>query len=315
MKIVSSILTKNSCYQIGEKMQVKGLMLHSIGCPQPRAEVFAKGWNNPTKEVAVHGFIDGLTGDVWQFLPWDICGWHAGGAANKTHIGVEMGEPDCIKYKPNSATFTVSAADKPAAIEVAKRTYASAVELFAELCHQFNLDPTKDGVIIGHAEGHARGIASNHADPEHIWRQLGMSYTMDTFRAAVAKKLAELNGETETPDEPQQPEDTNYVLYQVQRGDTLSGIGVKFGVDWRTLVTLNNLADPNLIFPGQILKISCKELVGEEPYTVKAGDSLWGLAKKFYGAGWKYTEIMKRNGLKSSTIHPGDVLIVKSSQS
>ena len=90
MKIIESMLTENSCYKLSRKMQVKGLMLHSIGCPQPRAEVFARGWNDPAKEVAVHGFIDGLTGDVWQFLPWDICGWHAGGAANLTHIGVEI---------------------------------------------------------------------------------------------------------------------------------------------------------------------------------------------------------------------------------
>lgn len=305
MKIIESILTENSCYKIGEKMKVKGLMLHSIGCPQPRAEVFAKGWNNPTKEVAVHGFIDGNTGDVWQFLPWDICGWHAGGAANKTHIGVEMGEPDCIRYKFNSATFTVSAADKPAAIEVVKRTYASAVELFAELCRQFDLDPMEDGVIIGHAEGHTRGIASNHADPEHIWRQLGLNYTMDTFR----KDVAVLLGKSAETDKSWDCE------YPVRAGDTLSAIGARFNTSWVKLVELNSIVDPNLIYPGQILKISCKGLVDEEPYTVKSGDSLWGLAKKFFGSGWKYTEIMKRNGLKSSTIHPGDVLIVKSSQS
>ena len=53
------------------------------------------------------------------------------------------------------------------------------------LCKQFNLDPLADGVIISHREGAARGIASDHADPEHLWNQLGMSYTMNTFRAAV----------------------------------------------------------------------------------------------------------------------------------
>lgn len=46
MKIIKSILTENSCYKIGEGMKVKGLMLRSIGCPQPRAEVFARGRND-----------------------------------------------------------------------------------------------------------------------------------------------------------------------------------------------------------------------------------------------------------------------------
>lgn len=296
MKIVESILMKNTCFKISKKMTVKGLMLHSIGCPQPRASVFAKGWNDPNKEVAVHGFIDGLTGDVWHFLPWDICGWHAGGAANQTHIGVEMGEPDCIKYKPSSATFTVKDSDRPAAIACALRTYNAAVDLFAFLCKKFNLDPLADGVIIGHAEGHARGIASNHGDPEHLWRQLGMPNTMDTFRHDVAKAM----GKTAKPS-------TGYTVYVVRSGDTLSGIGVKFGVEWRELVTLNNIVDPSLIYPGQHIRIP---QTGVVMYTVKSGDSLWKIAKEKLGAGTRYKEIMQVNGMTKAAIYPGDTLII-----
>ena len=311
MKIIESMLTNNSCYKIGKPITVQGLMLHSIGCPQPNASVFARRWNDPNKEVAVHGMIDGNTGEVWQFLPWDIWGWHAGGSANLTHIGVEMCEPDCIKYKPSSSYFTYKPEDRDRAIACVETTYNSAVELFAWLCQKFNLNPLGDGVIIGHAEGHARGVASNHGDPEHLWKQLGMSYTMDTFRAAVAEKLAELKGETQTPEEPEQPEDTNYITYQVQRGDTLSGIGVKFGVDWRTLVTFNNLADPNLIFPGQVMKIPQEESTRKIiQYTVQSGDSLWAIAKKYLGAGWKYTEIVKSSGLTKAAIYPGDILTI-----
>lgn len=53
------------------------------------------------------------------------------------------------------------------------------------LCKKFHLDPLADGVIISHKEGHSRGVASNHGDPEHLWTQLGMGYTMDGFRRAV----------------------------------------------------------------------------------------------------------------------------------
>lgn len=299
MKIIESLLTKNTCFKINKKMTVKGLMLHSIGCPQPRASVFANGWNDPKKEVAVHGFIDGLTGDVWQFLPWNICGWHAGGAANQTHIGVEMGEPDCIKYKPSSATFTIKDSDRPAAIACAQRTYNAAVELFAYLCNSFGLDPLADGVIIGHAEGHARGIASNHGDPEHLWRQLGMPKTMDGFRCDVAAKMDKV--------EVEKPSDINYTDYVVRSGDTLSGIGVKFGVDWRELVTLNNIVDPGLIYPGQHIRIPGTKVT---TYTVKAGDSLWKIAKEQLGAGARYKEIVQANGMTKAVIYPGDTLII-----
>lgn len=193
MKLVESILTKNPCYTAGRKIEVKGLMLHSVGCSQPSALAFIKNWNSPSFDRAcVHCFIDGNDGTVYQTLPWNHRGWHCGssinGSANNTHIGVEMCEPSCITYV-GGATFKCS--DIATAKAVVKRTYEAAVELFAMLCKKFSLDPLADGVIISHKEGHSRGIASNHGDPEHLWSQLGMGYTMDSFRKAVKAAMIE----------------------------------------------------------------------------------------------------------------------------
>ena len=187
MKIIQSIMTKNPCYTAGKKITVKGLMLHSVGCPQPSASVFVKNWNTPSHDTScVHAFIDGNTGDVYQTLPWNHRGWHGGGSSNNTHIGVEMCEPGCIKYTGGSS-FVCS--DVATAKAVVQRTYDTSVQLFAHLCKQYNLNPLGAGVIVSHAEGHKRGIASNHGDPEHLWKQLGMGYTMDTFRKAVKKQM------------------------------------------------------------------------------------------------------------------------------
>lgn len=157
----------------------KGLMLHSVGCPQPRAEVFVNTWNKSDAKVAVHAVLQS-DGTVYQCLPWNYRGIHAGGTANNTHIGIEMTEPDCIKYTKGSS-FTCSDVEKAKAQAIG--TYNTAVELFAQLCKEFNLDPMTD--IISHSEGHAQGVASNHGDPVHLWKQLGLGYTMDTFRKAV----------------------------------------------------------------------------------------------------------------------------------
>ncbi len=187
MKLVESILTRNPCYTAGRKITVKGLMLHSVGCPQPKASVFINSWNSASYgRACVHGFIDGNDGTVYQTLPWNHRGWHCGGSGNNTHIGIEMCEPACIKYTSGS-NFACS--DKAAARAVAKRTYEAAVELFAMLCKKYSLDPLADGVIVSHREGHSRGIASNHGDPEHLWDGLGMGYTMDGFRRAVKAKM------------------------------------------------------------------------------------------------------------------------------
>ena len=112
-------------------------------------------------------------------------GWHCSGSANGTHIGVEMTEPD----------VSMSYAE---AAEQITGTYHAAVELFAQLCEMYSLDPLADGVIIGHAEGHRRGVASNHADPELLWNTYGMGYTMDGFRQDV---YAEMHKNDEEDDE------------------------------------------------------------------------------------------------------------------
>ena len=65
MRIVESFLTKNPCYTAGEKITVKGLMLHSVGCAQQSASVFTTGWNDEKYDAAcVHAFIDGNDGTV-----------------------------------------------------------------------------------------------------------------------------------------------------------------------------------------------------------------------------------------------------------
>ena len=184
MNITKAILTENLCYKEGKTIKVKGLMLHSVGCPQPSAQVFVRNWNTSSSArlACVHGFIDANTGDVYQTLPWEHRGWHCGSAANNTHIGIEMCEPDCIKYT-TGANFQCS--DKERARTMVKRTYDSAVELFAYLCKQYNLNPLEEGIIVSHSEGFKRGVASNHADPEHLWKRLEMPYTMDGFRKDV----------------------------------------------------------------------------------------------------------------------------------
>jgi len=199
VKIIEYLLTRNRCYQAAKQNTKGGLMLHSVGCPQPSAQVFVNSWNNADKSVCVHAFIDANTGDVYQTLPWEYRGWHCGsgpnGSGNNTHIGVEMCEPACIRYT-GGARFTCSNVEEARA--AVKRTYESAVQLFAELCERFRLDPLADGVILSHEEGHKRGIASNHGDPVHLWNQLNMGYTMDGFRKAVKAAM----GSAAVPAEP-----------------------------------------------------------------------------------------------------------------
>lgn len=197
VSIIEAFATNNKCYQIGAPLYPQGIMLHSIGCPQPNAAVMARYYNQYQpggQSVCVHGFIQ-RDGTYYQTLPYTMRAWHCGGSANSTHIGIEMTEPASIVYTGSANWRDLD----PDATEAHVRgTYAAAVELFAQLCEQYALDPLADGVIISHAEGAARGVASRHADPTHLWRAFGL--TMDGFRAAVAEAMAAKNTVEEDDD-------------------------------------------------------------------------------------------------------------------
>lgn len=195
--IVEAVVTANKCYQAAIPLHPQGIMLHSIGCPQPNAAVMAHQYNTyqpDGQSVCVHGFVQ-RDGTYYHTLPYNLRAWHCGGSANQTHIGIEMTEPASIVYTGGASWRDLD----PAATEAHVRgTYAAAVELFAQLCEQYALDPLADGIIISHAEGAARGVASRHADPTHLWRAFGL--TMDGFRAAVAEAMAAKNTVEEDDD-------------------------------------------------------------------------------------------------------------------
>ncbi len=180
MNLKQNYLTQSGCYKAGKHITVKGLMIHSVGCPQPKADVFMKNWNRAEASACVHAIVE-PDGDVYQLLPWDFRGWHCGGSANNTHIGVEMTEPATIKYA-GGASWTETGDGENTKNHVLA-TYKYAVELFAYLCSQYNLDPLADGVVISHSEGCRRGIASNHGDVEHLWSKFGL--TMAQFRKDI----------------------------------------------------------------------------------------------------------------------------------
>lgn len=271
MKIIENLLTKNDCFKAGRKIAVKGLMLHSVGCSQPKASAFMNQWNKPGVQVCVHGFIQ-PDGTVYQCLPWNHRGWHGGGSSNNTHIGVEMTEPSTISYT-NGANFVDN---NPAATKAhLLATYAVAVDLFAHLCKQFGLNPLADGVIISHKEGCARGVASNHGDPEHLWGKFGL--TMNGFRNAVN---AAMRGASDKP-----TTDTGNGTNGAQGGTVAA---------YRVRITANDLnirkgAGTNYEIAGAIKDKGVYTIVAESP---GKGATKWGKLKS--GAGWISLDFTKK---------------------
>lgn len=185
MNIIEHILTNNPCYRSGRTIIPRGVMVHSPGVAQPNPDVFIRTWDNPAATAGVHAIVS--REGVHQLLPWDRRGGHCyfgpKGSGNDTHIGFEICEPAGHTYQGG----TMIGYDVAKNAAYFSEVYRNAVELTAQLCKKYNLDPLAPGVVICHSEGYKLGIASNHADVMHWFPKHGKS--MDTFRADVAKEM------------------------------------------------------------------------------------------------------------------------------
>lgn len=92
--------------------------------------------------------------------------------------------------------------------------------------------------------------------------------------------------------------------YVVQPGDTLFLIAKKYNTSVNAIIMRNNIVNPSLIYPGQILIIPVQGIY----YTVQPGDTVYLIGQKF---GIPYESIIYANSLVYPyTIYPGQTLFI-----
>lgn len=96
-----------------------------------------------------------------------------------------------------------------------------------------------------------------------------------------------------------------YNLYTVRAGDTLSAIARQYRTTVAELVKRNDIADPNLIYVGQVLRLP-KQAEGYVLYPVVRGDTLSALARQYHTT---VTALVDLNGIANpNLIYVGQIL-------
>ncbi len=78
-------------------------------------------------------------------------------------------------------------------------------------------------------------------------RNVNLIYTGEVLRIDTTRDLEEIKSNEY---------ETNHVIYTVRRGNTLTYIANRFGVTIQSIVRLNGIRNPNLIFTGERLRIN-----------------------------------------------------------
>ena len=150
-------------------------------------------------------------------------------------------------------------------------------------------------------------VAMNNLAQAHLIKP-GQMLRVPAGRMAAAPVVHE-------PEQPREPQ-----RYRVRRGDTLGRIAKRYGTTVDMLVVMNNVDQPHLIKPGQVLRVPAGRMaaasVDPDPvqpqkpqrYRVQPGDSLSVIAARFNTT---VATLAMLNGLsRPYLIRPGQVLDV-----
>lgn len=291
--ITEKYCTGNRRYQAAQTFTPQGVVLHSIGTPQPKASVLWNYWQNNGSQYVVHYMVDDT--QILHCMPDNYKCWHVGSPGNAQYLGIEMGEPRQIHYT-SGAQFTVS--DLASAQQYVKATYKNAVWLIAQLCKKYGWDPYT--AVETHYDVTRRGLSNtDHVDPQHLWDGLGMGYSILTLRRDVAAAMGQASA-SPAP-EPEAPTASDQI-YRIRKSwaDAASQIGAYSNLDYAKAACPNGYTvydgTGTQVWPVQEFKPYIVRITAQSGLNVRSGPGTgYSIVQSIpYGGG--YTIVEEQNG-------------------
>lgn len=241
--------------------------------------------------------------------------------------------PDC-KLVLDYETFGGASVEE---INLIARTFMEKVQELTnkEVIMYSDLSNARDTFNRSLAEDYQLWIAyygnyNNLANVKTSWQEfIGVQYTdrgrVNGINGNVDRDLYTeeifLDENSEIPNNANnnQPINTESIEYTVQSGDTLSEIASRYGTTVQELVDINNIRNPNLIYPGEKLRILTNSTIhgneergtGSIIYTVKRGNTLSQIAREYNVS---VEHIVELNDIENpNLIYPGEKLRITES--
>jgi LysM repeat protein len=211
----------------------------------------------------------------------------------------------CTRAKSEPPAATSQELDTPAATEPSAEPTAT-----SEVPEEGPIAATTTAWAIETATAEAEAAEETEAAPTQTAEPTTPAAT-DTPEPTEAPEPAE------TPEPTKPSTTTGAQTHVVQPGENLFRIALSYGLGYQTLATHNGIANPNLIYVGQELRIPAagEPVTPPQPvdteagyHTVQPGENLFRIALKY---GMLYTKLAEANGLNYPyTIYVGQRLAI-----
>ena len=190
---------------------------------------------------------------------------------------------------------------------------SNAINIWDETIAQYPLWVAEYGVESPQANGTwLDWVGFQYSDTGIISGIDGSSVDLDYFTDGIF--LSDVSTPVSSVPEEQKPSNpsessTLVTTYTVQSGDTLSEIAARYGTTVNELMSLNGISNPNLIYPGEVLRIRGNVSGSVATYTVQSGDTLSEIAARY---GTTVNRLVSLNGISNlDLIYPGEVLRIR----